>query len=270
MKKINYKKVFIALLWVAILAGLSASLGFVSKKEKNITVNNVSVMIHNNEENYFLNEKEIKNFISEHQLPLLNQKFSKIKLSEIENVLDQHPAIENAEVSSEMNGNVKIEVWQRTPMLRIINRGGESYYIDNNSKLMPLNTNYTARVLVASGDLYEPFSRRKMFSVKQMERSKLYSDVTMLDDVYELAKFIEADSSLNFLIQQIYVNKEKDIELFPSIGNHKIILGTIENMQEKLNKLKLFYTEGLNKSDSWRKYSSINLKYKNLVVCTKK
>jgi cell division protein FtsQ len=54
------------------------------------------------------------------------------------------------------------------------------------------------------------------------------------------------------------------------VGNHKIIFGKAENIAEKFNKLKLFYTEGLNKSDSWRKYSIINLKYKNLVVCTKK
>jgi hypothetical protein len=32
----------------------------------------------------------------------------------------------------------------------------------------------------------------------------------------------------------------------------------------------MFYTEGLNKTDGWNKYSIINIKYKNQVVCTKK
>ena len=66
------------------------------------------------------------------------------------------------------------------------------------------------------------------------------------------------------------MNKDRELELFPAIGNHKIIFGNAENIAEKFNKLKLFYKEGLNKSDSWTKYSTINLKYKNLVVCTKK
>ena len=74
---------------------------------------------------------------------------------------------------------------------------------------------------------------------------------------------------LTTLIQQIYVNKDKEIELYPAIGNHKIVFGDAQNLNEKFNKLKLFYTEGLNKSDAWTKYSIINLKYKNLVVCTK-
>ena len=37
-----------------------------------------------------------------------------------------------------------------------------------------------------------------------------------------------------------------------------------------IKKLKTFYTEGLNKTDGWNKYSTINIKYKNQVVCTKK
>jgi cell division protein FtsQ len=72
------------------------------------------------------------------------------------------------------------------------------------------------------------------------------------------------------MIQQIYVNKERELEFYPLIGNHRIVFGENRDTGEKLNKLKLFYTEGLNKSDSWNKYATINLKYKNLVVCTKK
>ena len=43
-----------------------------------------------------------------------------------------------------------------------------------------------------------------------------------------------------------------------------------EAYEEKFEKLKMFYTEGLNKTDGWNKYSTINIKYKNQVVCTKK
>jgi cell division protein FtsQ len=66
------------------------------------------------------------------------------------------------------------------------------------------------------------------------------------------------------------VNADREIELFPAIGNHKIVFGEAKDIAEKFNKLKLFYTQGLNKSDGWMKYAIVNLKYKNLVVCTKK
>ncbi|MDR1436585.1 MAG: cell division protein FtsQ, partial [Candidatus Symbiothrix sp.] len=67
---------------------------------------------------------------------------------------------------------------------------------------------------------------------------------------------------------QIYVAPNKDIELTPRVGNHQIILGKLEDCEEHLEKLKVFYEKILNKV-GWNKYSKINLKYKNQIVCTR-
>lgn len=246
------------------------SLGFVAKSERNIIANSLNITIHNNDENFFLSENDVKNYFRERNDSILESRYENINIPELEKALNAHPAVENAEVSADLNGEVKVEITQRTPVLRIINKSGESYYIDSQSKLMPLNENYTARVLVANGEIMEPYSRRYEYSVDQIRKSKVFSELSLLDDLLDVGNFINADTTLNSLIQQIYVNKEKEIELYPAIGNHRIVLGDAKNIAEKFNKLKLFYKEGLNKTDSWTKYSTINLKYKNLVVCTKK
>ena len=85
-----------------------------------------------------------------------------------------------------------------------------------------------------------------------------------------MAGYITKDTLLNNLIHQLSVNEEKEFEMYPSIGNHKIIFGNATDIAEKFEKLKIFYKEGLNKTDNWNKYSTVNLKYKNQVVCTKK
>ncbi len=252
------------------IAGLTSSLAFVSKSENNTVVNSLNISIHNNEENLFLSEKDIKEFLNSRNEKLISNQYKNISIPNLEKVLNSHPAIENAEVSSDMNGEIKINITQRTPVCRIINLDGESYYIDSQSKLMPLNDNYSARVIVANGFITEPYSRRYQYSVNQIKKNKVFSEVSMLDDVLDVVNYISADSLLTSLIHQVYVNEEHELELFPALGNHKIIFGTTELLSEKFNKLKLFYTQGLNKSDSWTKYSTINLKYKNLVVCTKK
>jgi len=269
LKKINYRKIFVTVLWIIVIAGLTASLGFVSKSEKNMVAKSLDVTIHNNDENLFLTEKDVNAFFENRKDVIVTNEYKNINIPLLEKALNAHPAIENAEVSYDLAGRVKVEITQRTPVLRIINKDGESYYIDSQSKPMPLNENYAARVIVANGEIFEPYSRRYQFSVNQIKKNKLFSEVSLLDDIYEVATYINNDSSLVSLIQQIYINKDKDMELFPAIGNHKIVFGSKENMKEKFNKLKLFYTQGLNKSDSWTKYSIINLKYKNLVVCTK-
>jgi cell division protein FtsQ len=270
LKKINYKKILFAVLWIIAIAGLMSSLGFVSKSEKEIIANTLSITIHNNEENLFLSERDVKQYFNDRGDTLLSAKYRHINIPQLEKALNAHPAIENAEVSADMNGEIKIDITQRTPVVRVINKNGESYYIDSQSKLMPLSDNYSARVIIANGEITEPYSRRYEFSVEQIKKNKLFSEVSLLDDILDVSNYINQDSSLTHLIHQIYVNKDKELELFPAIGNHKIVFGPGTNIAEKFNKLKLFYREGLNKTDSWTKYSIINLKYKNLVVCTKK
>ena len=270
MRKPNYRKITVAVLWITAIAGLTSSLAFVSKSEKNIVATNLNIIIHNNDVNPFLSENDVKNFLNDRNDVILKKRYRNLNIPEIEKALNSHQAIENAEVSADINGEIKMEILQRTPVLRVINKDGESYYIDSQTKLMPLNENYTARVLVASGELFEPYASRYQFSVDKIRKNKTFRELSMLDDVLDVANEINGDSLLSALIHQVYVNKDKELELYPAIGSQKIIFGEARDVTEKFNKLKLFYREGLNKTDNWIKYSSINLKYKNLVVCTKK
>ena len=89
------------------------------------------------------------------------------------------------------------------------------------------------------------------------------------EQVYAIAKFIQNDTVLNPLIEQIYINNENEIELVPRIGDQIILLGDAGNLENKFNKLLTFYRKGLNKI-GWTAYSKINLKYENQVVVMKK
>jgi cell division protein FtsQ len=270
LKKINYRKIATVFAWCCTASAIGACLAFVSVRETKVQVDKVIIQISNNEENMFVEPSDVKKYFKEKEMVLSGKTYSELDLHRVEKILEDHPAVENAEVSADLKGDLSIVVKQRTPMLRIINKDGESYYIDTQSKLMPLNENYTARVLVASGEIMEPYARRYQFSVDQLGKSRSLKDLTILDELVTLSRYIVADSCLAELVHQIYVNEENDIELFPAVGGHRIIFGDVRDMEEKFRKLKKFYPEGLSKTDSWRTFSSINLKYKNLVVCTKK
>ena len=53
------------------------------------------------------------------------------------------------------------------------------------------------------------------------------------------------------------------------MGNHVIELGTIRQIDEKFENLKAFYQKGLN-TVGWNKYSKLNIKISNKVICTKR
>lgn len=270
MKKINTKKIITLVLWILGLSGLAVSLAFASRKEKLVKTEHLSVTVSGSGENSFIDEEDVKDYLSEQKDSVVNIEKAKLDVNKIEKTLNAHPAIESADISVDVNGDVSIEIMQRTPLLRVFCEDGESYYIDTQSKLMPLSDKYTARVLVATGYIYEPYARRYQLSVKDIAKSEVFSKTSVLDDLFVLADYISKDSTLADLVQQINVTKDKEFELYPSIGDHKIVFGEATDIEEKFNNLKVFYTEGLNKTDGWNKYSVINIKYKNQVVCTKK
>jgi cell division protein FtsQ len=135
---------------------------------------------------------------------------------------------------------------------------------------MPLSDKYTMKVLVANGNILEPYSKRYQNSVHDIAKDSLLKVTSKLDELYAMATFISADPFWKAQIHQIYYNNDNEMEIVPMVGDQKIIFGDTTAMEEKFNKLMTFYHEGLNTTGWWNKYSIINLKFRNQIVCTKK
>jgi cell division protein FtsQ len=95
----------------------------------------------------------------------------------------------------------------------------------------------------------------------------IYYD-SMLTNLYKLTMYIIHDDFLKAQIDQVFVNNAGEFELVPRVGSHVIIFGKAEDMDAKFRKLVAFYKFGLNKI-GWNKYTIINIKYKNQVLCSK-
>ena len=91
----------------------------------------------------------------------------------------------------------------------------------------------------------------------------------MINQVYKVASFVANDTFWSANTQQIFVNELQEIELVPRVGDHRILIGDTTDLQNKFHRLFMFYQKGLS-TTGWNKYSLINLKFKDQVVCTKK
>jgi cell division protein FtsQ len=92
---------------------------------------------------------------------------------------------------------------------------------------------------------------------------------TILKDVYHFVNYINDDDFWSAQIDQIYVDGKDEVTLIPRVGNHIVHLGTFENYEGKLRNLEAFYDKVLPEV-GWNKYSTINLEYKDQVVCKKR
>ncbi|MCB9365375.1 MAG: hypothetical protein H6587_12460 [Flavobacteriales bacterium] len=254
------------ILWMITIVGIVVVLGFVNKSQKSRVFNpdEVRINIDYETENRFVDEDGVKSYVV--NLRDTSKKyFGDYDVLSIEQKINGNSAIKDAQVYKTIDGKIVVNVKQRRPIARIFTKG-ESYYLDEYGSLMPLSNKYTSRVVVVNGRLNEPFASRYKFNYNQLPDS--LTSKTMLDDLFILTNYIDKSSFWKAQIEQIYVNKDLDLELIPKVGNHKIVLGGVDNLDNKFARLMVFYKKGLPKT-GWNEYSEINLKFKNQIVCTK-
>jgi cell division protein FtsQ len=264
------KKILFISLWAGLILGLLFTMGFVNREQEASLCKELRVNVDQDSDLYFLDNIEVARLIKDRGDSIAGQPRSTVNVAAIEKALNSHPDIANAEVYLSIDGIMKVDVTQRRPVVRIINADGDSYYIDSNGKLMPLSDKYSAKVLVVNGAIAEPYSKRYKYSIADIGRDSVLNASSILDEVFAMANYIKADEFWRAQIQQIYVNSDRDMEIVPLAGDQRIVFGDTTDMADKFNKLMIFYQQGLNTTGWWNKYSTINLKFKNQIVCTKK
>lgn len=191
-----------------------------------------------------------------------------VNLEAIEQSLVSRQIISKAEAYITEPGILHIDVRQKTPFVRIFNRMGQGYYLDRTGNIIPATGNFSPYVLVANGNISEPFRLGQTLNIFDVPHDSLPASKRILYDLFKLVTFISDNRFWNEQIVQVYVNAEREFELIPRVGAHVIELGGIENLEEKFGNLMLLYEEGFSQT-GWNQYGRISLKYKNQVVCTK-
>ncbi|MBL0308245.1 MAG: hypothetical protein IPP77_00645 [Bacteroidetes bacterium] len=227
------------------------------KKQDELVCKNIQVKIDYDSGISFLNEREIKdriNYLSGGNI--IGKPLSAVDFRVLEVEMEKNPFVDKAEVYLNQSQEVLVEVNQKRPILRVINNDGVSYYLSEKNERIPLSDNFTPHVAVALG------------SVETHENMKRDSIVQIA--LYSLIQQIRKDEFLNAMIDQLIVKETGEIDLIPKSDSHLIHFGLVQENEiaEKLERLKIFYKEGLNKV-GWTNYKSIDLRYKNQVVCEK-
>jgi cell division protein FtsQ len=192
-----------------------------------------------------MNDQMVNKLLIQNGKTVRNQEKSVIDLHKLESNVLSHPMVENAAIFLTVEGTLKAKVKQRTPIARVVS-GNESYYIDKQAKKMPLSANHSERVLLIFGEVNE----------------------TMFSDIHQLATTILNDDFLNKQIIGVEITPQKEYVLETRIGEQKIIVGKLNDLNTKFKNLKSFYNKMMVDS-TINSYTSINLKYNKQVVCTK-
>ena len=260
MKKFwnKIKPILIITFWMLCVSGLVILLGASVIHQQQLLFQSIKVDIDESNGMLFLSKEDVISLLRNDRVNVDESKsIDEVNYGRLERVIENNPYVANAEIFVDASGNIQINIRQRTPILRVINNKGVSYYIDEHARTMPLSSKFTARVPVATGNILTG------------DENENKTDSVTAKKLFTLAKFINRDSFLTSLTEQVVVNNQREFELIPRIGNHSILVGDTDRLTDKFNNLKIFYREGLNKV-GWNNYSLVNLKYENEVYCTKR
>ncbi len=242
----------ISLAWIICFGGLIVLISFIESKKGEVVCKDVKIYIPGNQ--YFIDRQEVDNILQVNSRVLIGRRMADINISALENKLKANPFIEFAKVYTDMDGVINVEISQRQPILRLMNRFDQDFYVDQHGLKIPLSANFTARVIVANGYIDELFANR----VDTLHTA-------MAAELFKTADYIRKDSLWDAQIGQIYVNKEHEIELIPRVGNNRILLGNADSLDSKFHNLLVFYKKAL-PLVGWDAYKVINIKYANQVV----
>lgn len=262
MARIKWKKSLIIALDIVLGAYIVlAFAAFHTPDQKELHCRKVSIDIADETTNGFLTASDIRQRLKEARLYPYNKPMDEINARAIEERLRSSAFVRTAECYKTNDGQVRISLTQRLPILRI-KAGGDDYYIDDNDKIMRPSGHYTSDLIIATGAINQWYARNY---------------------ISHLAQAIMSSDLWSNQIEQINVLPDRGIELVPRVGNHIIYIGQLpeskyvarrrqlvtEYVNRKLERLRKFYKYGLSIA-GWNKYSYINLEFDNQIICKKR
>jgi cell division protein FtsQ len=198
----------------------------------------------------FVDESEVAAVISNEIRRKVNgTPIKNFNLKQTETVLEENVWIKKAQMFFDNNEVLHVQVEQRIPVARIMDKSGASYYLDSTGFKLPLSNTDRADVPVFTS---VPVKR----SLKQNKT------------IIAIANYIDHDTFWLAQAAQINMLPMDKFELYPAFGDHIVDLGDGTEPADKFGRLKLFYKQ-VSAKKGFDIYPKLSVAFKGQVVAVK-
>jgi len=240
--------------WLILLMSLVTVLLFsTGYKINRASCNDIYINFETTSSEAFLTKNDIINTIEENlSSPLIGRNLNTIDLKIVEQTVKKISFVKQADAFFDSNNTLNVNIVEKRPLVRVINSGNVSYYIDNEANKFEISPNFTVRVVLATGFINDD---KKM-------NTQLSSDIDK--SIFKLANYLEEHELWKAMMEQIYVEANGDFVLIPKVGDFEILLGGVADLELKFKKLENFYKKNV---DIDQPIEVVNLKYNNQILC---
>ena len=206
-----------------------------------------------NSENKFLDRYQIESLITE--------KMDKDSIIKNANIIEKNilanPFVKEIKLYQDLSNKLIVDLVQYQPIARLVSENKKDFYIDLHGNIFPTSTKFSERVLLIHTADNINFDLKNINSTDYGKK------------IFVMINYIINDIFLSKIISEIDINYNKNIIIYPQVSKQKIIFGYPEQIDVKFDKLMLFYKKIL-PAKGWNTYKTVNLKFKNQIICDKK
>ncbi len=253
--KVNKEKIWNISKVTLLIVFLFGSIGLVEKEAGERTCTSIEVNIDNQFENYFINESDIIDILTNRgENRIVGVNFSELNLKSLEEELYKNKFIKKAEVFKDLTGSLMVNIDQSRPIARLMSNKMSDRYISNRGEVLPLSKRYTARVMLIGGSYAD---QAKLYDLYETEYGK---------NLMNMLHFIDQDKFWKAQVAQLTINGKGNIQIHTQVSKQIIEFGKPEDIEKKFRNLKIFYKEIL-PAKGWNSYDRVSVKFKNQIVC---
>ncbi|WP_373515534.1 cell division protein FtsQ/DivIB [Persicitalea sp.] len=206
----------------------------------------------------FVNQADIEKILTENGSdPVHGNRQQDVSLKTLENRVRANKLVEDCQVYHDLEGNLVVDIQQEKPLARYVGesrqgewRGTNGFYINPKGDFIPLTERFSARVLLVSGDFFK--NKKHLHSESEKK-------------VVDMIAYLSEDDFWKAQVIQMEVSKSGNVEFLTALGDQRIEFGKAENVAAKLLKLRVFYNKVM--AADWGRYTRINLRFRDQVVC---
>lgn len=241
-------------MWLVILVSITGITLMAARFQSDAVITGIEAEV-------VLLEKGNNLILPEEFVDMVTQKFGPVtglpvdlvEMRIVEEYLKTNPYIRDADVYLGASGTLMLNLYQRMPLMRIVDNRNRHWYIDKDTVLMPVSSQFTARVPLVNGD-FPATKNIKRWPIKEL---------------FQIATMLQENEFMGLLIDQIYFESKEMIWLIPRFGPSRILIGKAENLEDKADRIQRLYKQAL-PFKGWDTYTYIDTRIAGQIVAKKR
>ena len=235
-------RTFAALCLVVALVIIGAWWGL--SREDNRVCRHLSIRIEDARERQYIESSEVVILLRQKALYPVGIPMQQIPLQQMEEAVLSHHMVRTAQCYATSDSTIIVNLTQRIPLLKVTT-ATDSYYVDTDRERMPLSNKVKTDVIAVTGRVGERMAK---------------------DEIAEFVLWLQDNTYWSERIARIDILEGKQLLLYQTDNQPRIMLGRLDEYEDKLHRVRLFQETLPVKLPDAPKYKELDVRYKGQVV----